>query len=518
MLISKFQIKTKVVCTIVLLLVSTVGYLGCNQIDPTQVVNPTITDQSLDQFPEGSATQIFQGVRQYASTTVSAMALYTAFVSDDYINISTFLSPVADDPRKINFQDIGVAVPYNSLQTLRAYTEFAIQRIPNDVLASDATKQRLIAQTRFYRGLALLMLAENYQRIPLTVGDTLSNARAVLSVAIGEFMTARSALTPVAAQPTGTPDATAAILALARAWRAFGNLDSAAIYAAAAIGATNATRYVLQAQFDQNTAANGVQPFVLARGANDMQPLPRLDFLDPKYNLPTSPIPILKIEEAHLILAEVNIIRNNFVAARGNLVNAINAALRPDSVAGFTDADPRVNISGAPPQRPNTASFLCRASATDSAVPGLVRTRRTVSGGTVTTVPIALYPTSFTSLRANNITDTLGGSLASPLNSGSRVAHLRILYQLRQEIFFLEGRRVSDLGIRLPFPIRQLNVNTLIPPGAGTSEAIVPDYIPQFGTGIVGPMDNYSVAGNIVTMSINMNAILAQSNVSPFLQ
>ena len=37
--------------------------------------------------------------------------------------------------------------------------------------------------------------------------------------------------------------------------------------------------------------------------------------------------------------------------------------------------------------------------------------------------------------------------------------HLSMLHLLRQEIFFLEGRRMSDLGIRLPVPTRELETN-----------------------------------------------------------
>jgi len=95
--------------------------------------------------------------------------------------------------------------------------------------------------------------------------------------------------------------------------------------------------------------------------------------------------------------------------------------------------------------------------------------------------------------------------------------HYRLLYLLRQEIFFLEGRRMSDLGIRLPVSNRQIQANPNIAEGDVGTVVIVPAYIPSGG----GELDQFAVdaANKLVTITHDMNQLIAENiqQVSPFL-
>ncbi|MDW8019392.1 MAG: hypothetical protein RMI34_04875 [Chloroherpetonaceae bacterium] len=347
---------------------------------------------------------------------------------NDYVNISTFLSPVADNPRNINADDISLPASYFSAQTLRAQAEFAMTRIPLDPSITAEQRTNAMAQARFFRGMALLVLAENFANIPLVEGGPGLTSSQVLREAINDFLAALPGLALPPFLPSGS-DARLAInqvaprLALARAYRLLGQADSAAFYANAALNTPGSAGYVYRALYDAQNFTNGVIPFLITRIARDLQPLPRLIVLIfVKYTAVDSPIPVLKIEEAHLILAEVAIAAGNFAEAKAQMRQAIAAALRPDSVVGFNSTNTRPNVPAVGGFRPRSANLLVRADATSPAIPGLIRTRPGL---------INVYPTSFTSLRASDID-------ALPDNEEELG---RTLFLLRQEIFFLEGRR-----------------------------------------------------------------------------
>jgi hypothetical protein len=166
-------------------------------------------------------------------------------------------------------------------------------------------------------------------------------------------------------------------------------------------------------------------------------------------------------------------------------------------VIGFNSTNTRPAVPAVGGFRPRSSTFTVRADAESPAIAGLIRTRP----GNVN-----VYPTSFTSLRAADI-DAL---------PNTEEELVRTLFLLRQEIFFLEGRRISDLGMRLPLWRRQLDVNP-IGSGPGFDLPIVPTYIPQFGTFNPGThdMDAFTVSGNVVTISVDMNRVLARNRAYP---
>ena len=91
----------------------------------------------------------------------------------------------------------------------------------------------------------------------------------------------------------------------------------------------------------------------------------------------------------------------------------------------------------------------------------------------------------------------------------------------RQEIMFLEGRRMSDLGIRLPVMLREIDSNPTISDGDPGTEPVVPSYIPPADQmDLFSPKSPYDASENLVTtevtMLVDMNRVLADNRVSPF--
>ncbi len=481
--------KVPLLCVVLMSLIS-----SCRYIDPTGVENPSVTEESLIGTPAGSISSLLNGLRRQFSFALGGTILTTDIVSDNVDHVFVSLSPLIDDPRSIAPLDLTINATgstgcYFNLQRVNALADFGLNQLaPNDPNANAAQ----LAEIRLYKGMALLMLAENFTRFPIVENGPAISASVALDSAIAQFNTVRT-LAPARDQQTR--------IALARAFRLKGDRTQARANAQA-VTAFSATSSILFATYTEGIVDNDVQVYALLRTSEDLQPLPRLDFLDPKYPFRGTSIPALKPEEAPLILAEIAISEGNLAEARTQMNTAISIALsRPPAVNVTTGdtliADPDRRRRG----RPSNPAFRVRATSDPAqgdttARAGLILRR----GGSL----VPMYSISRTSIRSADIA-------ALPANDTR--AHLRMLYLLRQEIFFLEGRRMSDLGIRLPVMQRQIEGSTSMPAGSPGTEVVVPAYIPP-----ADQMDAYTIetALNRVTIRHDMNFILAQNRVSPF--
>ncbi|NBP71033.1 MAG: hypothetical protein EBU52_20135, partial [Cytophagia bacterium] len=291
---------------------------------------------------------------------------------------------------------------------------------------------------------------------------------------------------------------TTATLARARAHYWAGSATNAVNDAQAAI--TASPSFLLTVQFDATNAPNStIQNALFDRGTfDDLQPLPRLDFLDPKNYFISASVesatPFLKIEEAHLIIAESQLAQNNLAGAKTTLTNLLGVvAARPvvnvnDNVEGRTEA--------APGSRPNNSAVQVAASATDALRTGLVRTRN----GAGVTVPVPTV--SGTSVNAAMI-----NALATEDEA------LELLYLMRQEIFIAEGRRMTDMGIRLVVSEVEALANSNIPAGDPSTTSSLPSFI----DGIKTELDafEYNTNANTCVIKHNVNKILVQNKTSP---
>jgi hypothetical protein len=472
--------------TMTLFLLLSLLFSSCDFIDPTKVDNPEINEESLEESSAGGASSVIAGLRRDFSKAVGELGIgligVTEIVSDNYVNRGNRISTYLDNPRLLTPDNISLSSTdglYYRLQNLRAIADLGFNLIlPNDFMATDDQRSEIY----FYKGFALLLLSENFSAFPIQEqGSPITSSQAV-QIAIENFKTSFNLATS-----TNTRLKNMSKLALARAYRLAGDKVNAEIEAKAALALS--TNYVFYARYNitqPNNVPNGIADYVYSGSTYDMQPNPRLDYLDPKYSTVSTSIPMLKSEEMHLILAEVALANNDLAAAKTSMNNAITLTKTRATIT-INDLDPRID-------RPNDASYKVKAG-TDTLV-GVILKR---SGGSV----------KFSAISNVSLTSTYINSLSD------KAKLVRALYILRQEIFFLEGRRMSDLGIRLPVMRRQIETNPNMPAGSLGTLVVVPDFIP-IGDG----MDKFSIntASKLVILGNDMNQIISDNydKIKPF--
>lgn len=470
------KILTQATTVRILVILLILAMSACDLIDPSKIENPQITADNLLANPNGGTTSLVSGIRRLFTSATGVTTFIGDLVSDNLDNRTSFYDNVLSFPRTITPRTFTYGGTYEIPLQLNALADFGISTIiPNDILATN--EQR--AEVYFYKGMALLLLGENYTNFPITEKGPLVSAKDAFQLAVDQFQTAFN-LTALTAMRTNCK------LGRARAYRMLGDKTNAAAEANAALALPGGTTYVFSAPFDPASITSTTFAAMVSRTSNDIQTLPRLDFLDPKYTTNAISHPVLKAEEAHLILAEVALANGDLAGARTSMKNAITTA-KARATATFNDRDTRTG-------RPNDPAITVKADADAPAVAGLIQRR---GGASIVTV----YPISGTYLTTAMI-DALT----------TKFEHIYNLYLLRQHIFFLEGRRMSDLGIRLPVTQRQIDGNTNVVAGGPAATVVVPDYIP-----VNDEYRKFTIAGTVVTILWDMNKVIANniSKISP---
>ena len=472
-----------------LLLGLTMGIGGCDFLDPTNVENPRTTVEDLAEAGEPTRA-ILAGMRAQFARMVNSTSVVQEVVSDNYSVHGTGLSGIWDFPRDITPGDANstgdATGVYWNAQELKAQGNFLLNEIAPDDSTATANQ---VGEAHYYRGMAHLILAENFAYAPLEADGAAVPAAQILDLAVTDFQAA-----------LGSAFDTEAQAALARTHRWRGDAAAAAAAAEAVLAADD--EYIFLQEFDQGSIDNTPHAFLVTRALQEMQPLPRLDFLDPKFLTREAGIAVAKAEEMHLILAEIQLAAGNVGPGREALVDALNLALSRPST-DFFDADPRLNADLS--IRPRSANIEIRADASSPYVPGLVLDRPG------TTVQATISGTSL---------DPADVQAMTTLSDLWHALHLA-----RQEIFFLEGRRMSDLGIRLPVMQREIDQNPAISIGDPATDPVVPGYIPPLNEmDLYTPLALYeeTEGGGVnqletqVTMTVDMNRILADNLVTAF--
>jgi hypothetical protein len=405
-------------------------------------------------------------------------------VSDNFSIHGTGLQKEYDSPADIspslaNSTSTATGV-YWQAQSLKALASFLIDEIaPDDATATPES----IGEAHYYRGMAYLVLAENFSHAPVEKDGSAVPAAQILDLAITDL-----------GQATSFGLQAQAALARAQRWKG----DPAAARAAAQTVLAGDPDFLFLQEYDASSIENTPFAYLVLRALQEMQPLPRLDFLDPKYLDREQGIAVAKAEEMHLILAEAALAANDLAGGAASLKNAIDAA-NARGTSAFQDEDPRLNADLS--IRPRDASITVRADLSSPFRAGLVLSR---PGSTIQ------HTVSATSLDADSV---------AALATADELWHA--LHLARQEILFLEGRRMADLGIRLPIMLREIDANPTISAGDPGTTAVVPGYIPAADImDLFTPASPYDEDENLVTtevtISVDMNRVLAENRVSPF--
>ncbi len=450
----------------------------------TEVENPNVTNNKFLDAPQAMSSWLV-GVRRQMANTINPIVELTELTSDNYFNNRTLSSKVFDLPQIVS-EDVDVLRLQTEIHRLRRMAEYGLNEVaPNDANTTNNNR----AELHFYRGVAHLYSGEYFVALPAeNVGRALSSNEHY-ALAIADF----EQVLGLSSQPIFR---TTARLALARIFYHQGDINKALNEAEVVI--QDAPELNFTANFDGINGITNLMQFFLYDSSNDeFAPLPRLDFLDPKYfsvGNPTQdqkPISIFKGEEAFFIKAEAQIAQGNISGAQQTLKNLLTNVIAKRPVVMVNDSRERRG-GGNRNDYPVTADVVVRFSANEPPVAGLVLDRKAGN--------IPVYRVSGTHITANDI------DAANTEN-----AILELLYLMRQEVFIAEGRRVVDLGIKYPVAFNEAAGNPNVT--SVHQQAQIPTFIPRNGA-----MDDFTFdkENKVVTIAVNMNRVLVENKTSPF--
>lgn len=463
-----------------------VGMTGCDLLDPTNTENPDVLERDFLEFPNAMQSWL-TGLERQTSITLENMIVPAEIASDNYVNTQTFFNQFMDR-LLLDFTDDDVEDALLESAELREMAEFGLDVVARE---DEATTDDQIAELWFYKAVAHIYTGEWYHLAPAD-----SAGEAVPSSV--QFQEAVSALQNAIDLTTNTSNAAGYHILLSRAYRDLGDRANARQHAETAL--TMDPDYVRFARYDNvNGPDNDVQDALFTRGTfDDLQPLIRLDFLDPKFFIGANPAPgddeesdiaYVKAEEAHLIIAEAQLAEGNIDGARRTMRTLVDLVdSRPTSQLTDIRED---RTQDNPGSRPNTAGWEIAFSPEGAFHTDLVIPRREA-----TSIPV---------ISGTAVTDDLIDRQATV------EAALETVYRLRQEIFIAEGRRMYDLGIQWPVPQVETLNNPSISEGPAT-EGVVPDFLPpgsEFDAWTSIDFDSKQA-----TLMHNLNRLLVQNRSS----
>ncbi|AKD03694.1 hypothetical protein POKO110462_02295 [Pontibacter korlensis] len=457
---------------------------GCELVE---VTNPNVTDEVFLETSNSAQTWL-NGLRRQLASTMNQVVVSTELVSDNYFNNRTLSSKVFDIPQ-IESYDLDVNNLQKEIHRLREMAEYGLDKvIPADKSSTDADKAEML----FYKAYAHLLSGELFVALPGSARGPVLTPEEHLQEAIKGLDEAIT-LHPDLEMKQGYT------LLKARAYYRLGDRDNATKFAGEVL--VN-KKLLLQVNYDGvNGMTNSMQTYLFSSTYNEFAPLPRLDFLDPKYFHETTatadqkPVAIVKAEEAYLILAEAAIASGDLAGAKQSLKNLLTEVVSQRPVITLDDSKETRN--GGNRTDYALTEVLVKFNPSDKPKEGYVLDR---SQGAINA-----YPVSGTKVTSEEL-DAIGNQDEA----------LYLLYRLRQEIFFAEGRRMTDLGIKFPISETEALNNTHVT--ANHQEAQLPSFIP-----LGREMDDftYDEQGNVVTMKHDMNQVLVQhkssSEIFPFI-
>lgn len=447
---------------------------------PACVKNPNVTEDVYVSNPN-AARSWANGVRRQLALTMNAVVVNAELMSDNYYNNYTQNSKVFDIPQ-IDYFDVDVNTTQAEVQKLREMANYGLTKVvPGDISTTVDDK----ATMAFAHAFSYLLSGELFVALPGSSLGTVLTSTEHLQKALTLWDAA------IAADTSATRKIAYTLLK-ARTYYDLGDATNASKFATEALAKKD---LLLQVAYDGlNSVNNEMQTGTFVSLPNRFAPLPRLDFLDPKYfnaGLATQEqksIAIAKGEEAYLILAEAQIAAQNLSAARQTLQTMLTDVVNLRTVTAADDSKETRN-GGNRKDYPLT-SMKVKFDSNDSPRDGYVLNRQ---GGKVNVYTVSGTKVTAADLNAAVTSDDL----------------MYLLYRMRQEIFISEGRRMTDLGIKMPVSqTEQLN-NTNVK--AEHIKAQLPSFIP-----LNRGMDDFTVdaANGIVTMKYDMNKMLIQNKTA----
>ncbi|WP_373518548.1 hypothetical protein [Pricia sp.] len=442
-------------------------------VDFTDVQNPNLSVSSVVGQPN-SATIWASGIEREISRTLNEILVLAELGADNYVNTQTFFNQFLDG-LEIRTDDPDIRDTQNEIARVAKMALFGLEEVgPNDpeyTAEQEAEFNYYLGISRLYAGMYFSALPQETLGVPISSTENLQSAITSFNDAI--------ALSP-------KPEYH---LAIARANYYLGN--KAAAVASASDALAISTDFVRNAGFDElNEPSNTFEDAIYERATfDDLQPLPTLDFLDPKYSFLTTDVDAsvayLKAEEAYLILAEANLADNSLSAAQTNL-NDLLALIDTREIRNIDDrAEQRTEVEEG--SRPDKATVVVNGRT------GLVLDRQAAN--------VDITSVSGTSLTSDDVAAMTGGD-----------SSLELLYRTRQEVFIAEGLRFVDMGIKMVINENEVLQNENVSEGDPSTVAVIPSFI----LAVVSDLDaiTYEAEAGIATTVIHLNEILVANKES----
>ena len=456
---------------------------SCDLVSPDEIINPNVDESTFLNSNNPMETWV-NGTEKEFALHMSDFVELMEILSDNYFNNYTRSSKVFDVPLLL-YTDADVTKLQRHVGELREMADYGLNTVASaDPSTSDADRFHLL----YVKAYSFILAGDFFRALPVeSGGDPVEcNGQMLKAVEVlGEAL-------PLAQ----TEEERAFIHTLyARAYYRIGNRTEAVSHAKLAL--SKSRNLCRQVQFDhKNGVTNGAQ---VAIWSDWFQPLPRLDFLDPKYFQMSSsdqcPITIAKAEENYLILAEAALAEGNMQEAKSQLKSLLGLVKsRPVQKDVNDQLEGRYN--GGLKAFPNDPAYSVQASPNDSLRKGLIIDRR----------PPFLISVPYIS--GTSVTEEMIDRL------DNHDSALELVYLMRQEIFFAEGRRPADLGIRMP--LCEVEAAKVDKNGTYT-QPIIPAFVPQNGG-----LDEFVVDDSAKTVTIlhNMNRVIVENarsaDVVPF--
>ena len=456
---------------------------SCDLVTPDNIINPNVDEEAFLDSDNPMETWV-NGAEKELALRMSDFVELMEILSDNYFNNYTRSSKVFDIPQLL-YTDADVTNLQRHVGALREMADYGLTTVAK-ADANTTNEQRF--HLLYIKAYSFLLAGDFFRALPAKSGGDVVEWDGHLKAAMEVLDQAL---------PLAQNDEQKAFIhtLYARAAHRMGDREKAVAHARQALACSG--DFCRQVLFDsKNGVLNGAQEAIWS---DWFQPLPRLDFLDPKYFQMSStdqcPITIAKAEENYLILAEAALAENNLTEAKAQLSALLRLVkARPVQVDINDQLEGRYN--GGLKAFPNDPAYRVQASPSDSLRSTLIIDRR----------PPFLISIPYIS----------GTSVTQAMIDGldNHDSALELLYLMRQEIFFAEGRRPADLGIRLPL----CEVEAVSLGNADVyTEAFIPSFVPRNGG-----LDDFTVddEAKTVTITYNMNKVLVEhartAEVVPF--
>ena len=446
------------------------------------VDNPYVTEDNYLNKPNAGHSWVI-GLQKQLALTTNIIVINAEITSDNYFNNYTQYSKVFDQPQ-IDYFDPDVNNLQASIQALREMAIYGLEVVlPKDPTLTETD----IAFMNFCKGYANLLGGELFLGLPESKLGKVISSEEMLKKAVDELEKAY-------AMETKADSKNAYALFIARAHYRLGNKTEAQEYATIALATPN---LLYNIQFDgKNSVPNEMQNATYDALPNRLAPLPRLDYLDPKFFSVGTPqndqkaLALAKGEEGYLILAEIALANQDIAGSKHYLNQLLDVvAARPTELVDDK--------------------------------------KETRNGGIRSDYPLKEVKVRFDASspeKEGYVVDRQKGKILVSKVSGTKVTKAEIedissvddllytIYLLRQEIFMSEGRRLSDLGIK--YPISQIEEGNNAHVTAAYTKALIPDFIPA-----KAGMDDFTTdaATGTVTMKYDMNKVLVAHKNSPYI-